>query len=99
MSAGQLKAIFTFYRHFYVVPLLINILCCYLYFVDGLLFEVIMIKLVTDVGLRYFIVTLQSGKLFYYYNQHISKRMLWISYFLTDFVLLALSLCLINVLK
>lgn len=99
MSVGQMKAIVSFYRYYCVVPFLLSILCSYLYFIDGSLFAVLMIKLITGIGIRYFIISLQSNKLFYYYNQHISRILLWGSYFLFDLALLTILLCLIRLLK
>ncbi|WP_161499383.1 hypothetical protein [Flavipsychrobacter stenotrophus] len=99
MSAGQLKAIVAFYRYYCVLPVLLSMLCCYLFFIDGSLFAVLMIKLITGIGVRYFIILLQSNKLFYYYNQHMSRTLLWGSYFLFDLALLIVMLCLISLLK
>lgn len=99
MSRGQLKAVWAFYGYFFIPPLLLSLLCCYLYLAHNLVFEIIMIKLASGLGIRYFIITLQGSKLFYYYNLHISKAILWVAYFLIDTLILFLSLCMIQLVK
>lgn len=90
------SALWTFYLHHCLAPLVISAFCFYIYFVDAQIINLLLIKLVTDAGICYFINTIHRNRLFYYYNLHISGRLLWIGYFTIDLVIFVTAICIIS---
>jgi len=91
-SLAQLYAAMMFYKHHFVGPFLLTLLCCFLYLVMGDLWAQYITKLATDAIILYFIFLLNPARLYYYYNLHLSKRTIIVIFFIAD--MLSFSLCL-----
>jgi hypothetical protein len=88
----QLRTAIVFYRHYCYAPFFTTILCCFLYARTADPLAQYATKLATDVALLYFIFSLDAAKLYYYYNLHISRVALIVSFFIID--LSAFTICL-----
>lgn len=92
ISYAQLHAAMVFCKRHFVAPFLLTVLCCFLYLEMGDLAAQYATKLVTDAIILYFIFSLNPARLYYYYNMHLSKRMIIIIFLIAD--MLSFSLCL-----
>ncbi len=88
----QISVLLLFYRHYCMAPALVTIACCLLYMLEPQVLPQVATKLFTNAVAMFLIAGLQQDKLYYYYNLHISKRLLFTSYLIAD--LLIFSACL-----
>ena len=92
MNLKKLNTALMFYRCYYAAPIFISLVCCALYLFNGK--DVVMqliTKLATD-GLILYFLTFREEKFFYYYNLHISKALLLISFFIFDMFIFGILL-------
>ena len=93
MTLKQFQAAFFFYQHYWFTPLLLSVLCLILYRANGTdLWTAVACKMATNALVWFFIITFLKGKLYYYYNLHISKNLLLVSYFIIDLFLFGIGL-------
>ncbi len=90
------NALWAFYLHHCMAPLVVSALCCYIYWADAQFINLLLIKLVTNAGICYFVNTIHRNRLFYYYNLHISRRLLWMGYFTVDLFIFVIAICFIH---
>jgi hypothetical protein len=91
-SLQQVQAAMLFYRHHCIAPLLASLLCCRLYATNGDAPAQYLSKIAIDSALLCFIFSLKPGTLYYYYNLHISRAALVVSFLLTDLVIFSVCL-------
>lgn len=90
----QLKLIALFYRNFIVLSLIINVVCCRIFWKEGMGSVALLFwfKLIT-LGLTfYFINNYRYKEYYYYHNLGISKQKLWFYTLSFDFALFILLL-------
>jgi hypothetical protein len=92
MSFRYFRAVTGFYKHNSVAALCVTILCCIIYLKTGDIIAQYLTKLATDALVLYFVFSLKPCALYYYYNLHISRTTLVLSFIVTD--LLFFSFCL-----
>ena len=87
-----LRLIWTFYKSFYLISILLTI-CCLVFFREfglGVFTTLIWFKIAT-LGLTFYFIHSYKDKEYYYYqNLGISKRLLWITTLSFDFALFIL---------
>lgn len=93
MTLTQFKLTFLFYRYYWPVTVLLSGFCCFIYRANGdNIFAALSAKLLTGLAAWYFVTTMQGNKLYYYYNLHIPRTVLLISFLFTDVLLLLIAL-------
>lgn len=81
-----------FCRHHATVPLLLSVLGCWLYSMERVAAPLLIMKAATDRLIWYFITATRQHLLFYYYNLHVSRTMLFLSWLFTDLVIFRILL-------
>lgn len=82
-----LRIAWIFYRNFYLITLLITVVCCYTLFMQhslALLTAFIFLKLFSDLFAALIWLMLRSHELYFYYNLGWNKRELFISALFID---------------
>lgn len=93
MIVPHLPRLLIFYRHNCIVPVIISLACCVLYYANGKdAVTQVTTKLLTEVVIILIISVIQKDKLYYYYNLHLSRRILFAGFFIIDLLIFILCL-------
>jgi hypothetical protein len=92
MSFRYFRAVTGFYKHNSVAALCVTILCCIIYLKTGDIIAQFLTKVATDAMILYFLFSVKPSRLYYFYNLHVSRLALVLSFIFTD--LLFFSFCL-----
>ena len=85
MHPVKITRVLLFYRHYCTAPVIISLVCCVLYYLTGTeVVEEVFTKIFTDTIVIVFMATVQKDKLYYYYNLHLSKVMLFGGFLIID---------------
>jgi hypothetical protein len=98
MQLRRLALLGAFYNSYRILPTFISLVCCVLYWYSGLMALQVISKLITDAGILFFMVMLNSNKLYYYHNLHISRFALLAGFFVIDMFIFSLCLCITTLL-
>lgn len=84
-----IRLLFTFYRNFLILSLLITFGCVFIYWLHGIAtFTALFWSKLITFGVIYFVINSSKSNEFYYYqNLGISKRMLWTATFSFDLII------------
>jgi len=89
---NKLRAALLGYRYYCIVPLLLSVIGCGLYMYDHIAVPLLLMKLATDGLIWYFITETRGHQFYYYYNLHVSKIFLFITWLLADLAVFCLLL-------
>lgn len=93
MLIRQIRVTFSFYKYFCLPPALLSVLFCFIYRAnEDSILVAIAAKLLTDAAIWYFLTSFYGAYFYYYYNLHISKTILLVSFFIFDMLLLIIGL-------
>ena len=87
MIVPKLRAALLFYRHYCTVPLLLIIPGAWLYMLNGLLVPLLIVKVAANALVWYFIYTIRQDGFYYFYNLHVSRTFLFLTWLLADLFL------------
>ncbi len=87
MYLTKFRAALLCYRYYCIVPALLAIPGCWLYMQDRFALPLILMKLATDGLIWYFISSTRGHSFYYYYNLHVSKTFLFITWLLADLLI------------
>ncbi len=87
MYLSKVRVALLYYRYYCVIPALLAIPGCWLYALDGFALPVILMKLATDCLVWYFVSSTGANKFYYFYNLHVSKTFLFITWLLADLLI------------
>ena len=89
----KLKSAASFYTYYCGAPLGITLLSCYASTrIEGSLVAAITGKVTSEFVILYFVLALHSHRLYYYYNLHISRIYLLITFLTIDLLFFAAGL-------
>ena len=97
MYLQKLRVAFMCFRRNSAVPLLLSLAGCKKYVDDGFATPLLFMKAATSCLVWYFVVQLRSDALYFYYNLHASKRLLFTTWLLADLGIFSLFLWLIRI--
>jgi len=92
MYISKIRAALLCYKYYCVVPALLAIPGCWLYMQDRLVVPLIIIKATTDALIWFFITSMRGDQFYYYYNLHVSRTFLFLTWLLADLSLFCIML-------
>ncbi|GAA4462542.1 hypothetical protein GCM10023093_09350 [Nemorincola caseinilytica] len=92
MYIPRLRIALLFYRYHCFVPTLLWLPGIWVYSLDGLLLPLLLMKAAVNGLLWYLISTTRHDRFYYYYNLHVSRPVLFLTWFFTDLLLFGISL-------
>lgn len=89
----QFKVVLIFYRSFIIPAMLFNMLGIFIMWTEGpqhVIGQVLLLKILSDFGIAYFVNALEKDSLYFYYNMGLGRNRLFALAFLFDLFLLVL---------
>lgn len=97
MYLQKLRVALMCFRRNSAVPLLLSLAGCKKYVDDGFATPLLFMKAATSCLAWYFVVQLRGDTLYFYYNLHASRRLLFITWLLADLGIFSFCLWLIRI--
>jgi len=92
MYISRLRSALLFYRYHCVIPMLLWLPGIWLFSMDGLVLPLLLMKAAVNGLLWYFIGTMRAARFYYYYNLHVPRMVLFLTWFFADLLLFTISL-------